>query len=130
MTNFQTPQTWLGLNATCYHDLRVLPYASPYIFSVICLILGYLQHVTTRYHQFFKKIVYIYIYFYKFDGNAWEPVANCPKPRKSQRKCTVTHVVMHRITRSRYGNALHYGLSRFLEFDMCDMFLKNNQNMF
>ena len=59
MTNFQTPQTWLGHNATHYHDLNalphVLPYALPYMFSEICLILGYLQRVTTRYRQFFKK---------------------------------------------------------------------------
>ena len=62
MTNFQTPQTWLGHNATRYHDLNALPYALPYIFSEICLILGYLQRVTTRYRQFFKKNS-IYIFF-------------------------------------------------------------------
>ena len=62
MTNFQTPQTWLGHNATRYHDLNALPYALPYIFSEICLILGYLQRITTRYHQFLKKIVYIYFF--------------------------------------------------------------------
>ena len=50
MTNFQTPQTWLGHNTMRYHDLNVLPHALlhalPYIFSEICLILGYLQRIT------------------------------------------------------------------------------------
>ena len=59
MTNFQTPQTWLGHNVTRYYDLNALPhalpYALPYICSEICLILGYLQRVTTRYQQFFFK---------------------------------------------------------------------------
>ena len=58
MTNFQTPQTWLGHNTMRYHDLNVLPHALPYIFSEICLILGYLQRVTVN---FLKK--YIYIFF-------------------------------------------------------------------
>ena len=74
MTNFQTPQTWLRHNATRYHDLNALPHALPYmlpyIFSEIYLFLGYLQGVTTRYCQFLKKNN-IYIFFYKFDGNAW-----------------------------------------------------------
>ena len=26
MTNFQTPQPWLGHNATRYHDLNALPH--------------------------------------------------------------------------------------------------------
>ena len=66
MTNFQTPQTWLGHNATRYRDLNTLPHALPYalayIFSENCLILGYLQRVTTCYRQFFTKIVYIYFF--------------------------------------------------------------------
>ena len=77
MTNFQTPQTWLGHNEMRYRDLNALPHALPhtlpYIFCEICLILGYLQRATTRYHHFFKKknSIYMYIYFfYKFDGNA------------------------------------------------------------
>ena len=32
---------------------------------------GYLQRVTTRYRQFFSKKILIYIFFNKFDGNAW-----------------------------------------------------------
>ena len=45
----QTPQTWLGHNATRYHDLNALPHALPhalpYIFSEIFLFLSYLQQV-------------------------------------------------------------------------------------
>ena len=62
MTNFQTPKTWLGQNATDYHDLNVLTHALPYIFPEICLILGYLQRITARYRQFFLKNS-IYIFF-------------------------------------------------------------------
>ena len=46
MANFQTLQTWIGHNATRYHNLNGLSQVSPYIFSEICLILGYLQCVT------------------------------------------------------------------------------------
>ena len=45
----------------------------------------------------------------------WQLVANSPKPGKSQRKYTVTHVVTH----SSYGNVLHYGLSMFESLVMC-----------
>ena len=41
MTTFQTLRTWIGYNATCYHNLNALPhslpYALPYIFCEICL---------------------------------------------------------------------------------------------
>ena len=50
MTNFQTLQTWLGHNATCYHNMNMLLHALLYIFCEICLILGYLLQVTTSYH--------------------------------------------------------------------------------
>ena len=69
MATFQTLKTWIGQNATCYHNLNALPHVLPYIFSEIFLVLGYLQRVTTCYRYFFKKIL-IYI-FYKFDSNAW-----------------------------------------------------------
>ena len=68
-SNFQkTPQTWLGHNPTRYHDLNALshalPHALPYIFSEICLILGYLQRFITRYRQLFLKKQYKYIYIF------------------------------------------------------------------
>ena len=73
MATFQTLKTWIGHNATCYHNLNALshplPHMLPYIFSEIFLVLGYLQRVTTCYRHFLRKILkYI---FYKFDGNAW-----------------------------------------------------------
>ena len=40
-----------------------------------------------------------------------------PKPGKSQIKYTLTRVVMSVVTRSSYGNALHYRLSMFAEFE-------------
>ena len=53
---FQTLQTWIGHNATRYHNLNalphVLPYPLPYSLSEICQVLGYLQRVTII---FFKK---------------------------------------------------------------------------
>ena len=56
-THYQTLQTWIDVNATRYHNLNalphVLPHKSPYIFSEICLILGYLRRVIMRYHHFF-----------------------------------------------------------------------------
>ena len=60
---FQTLQTWIGHNATRYHNVNalphVLPYALPYSLSEICQVLGYLQRVTTI---FFKKNINIYFY--------------------------------------------------------------------
>ena len=69
-----TLQTWIGHNVTHYHNWNALahavPQTLPYIFSEICLVLGYLQSVTTcyRYKNIQKLLIYI---VYKFDGNAW-----------------------------------------------------------
>ena len=41
VTNFQTLQTWLGHNATCYYNLNMFIHALLYIVCEICLILGY-----------------------------------------------------------------------------------------
>ena len=49
-THYQTLETRIGHNATRYPNLNVLPHELPYIFSEICLVLGNLQWVTTRYH--------------------------------------------------------------------------------
>ena len=60
---FQSLQTWIGHNATRYHNLNalphVLPYALPYSLSEICQVLGYLQRVTII---SFKKNINIYFY--------------------------------------------------------------------
>ena len=64
-THYQTLRTWISLNVTHYHNLitllHALPHTLPYIFSEICVVLGYWQRVTTRYRYFFKKIL---IYFF------------------------------------------------------------------
>ena len=64
-THYQTLRTWISLNVTHYHSLitllHALPHTLPYIFSEICVVLGYWQRVTTRYRYFFKKIL---IYFF------------------------------------------------------------------
>ena len=51
MTNFQTPKTWLGHNATRYRILNALPHALPCIFSEIPLTLGYLQVTVYKYRS-------------------------------------------------------------------------------
>ena len=48
--------TWIGQNATSYHNFSVLPHTLLYIFSQCNMVWGYLQRVTTRYHQIYKKI--------------------------------------------------------------------------
>ena len=54
-THYQTLQTWIGHDATCYHNFNVLPHALPHIFSKFSMVCGYLQRVTTRYRQIYKK---------------------------------------------------------------------------
>ena len=66
MTTFQTLQTWIGQNVTRYGNLNTLPHVLPnalsYIFFEICLVLGYLKEVTTRYDQFLKLKINIYFF--------------------------------------------------------------------
>ena len=50
-----------------------------YIFCEICLILDYLQQVTTCYHRFSKESISMYI-FYKYHGNVLQVIANILKP--------------------------------------------------
>ena len=61
-THYHTLQTWIGHNAIRYHNLNSLPHALPYVLSDICLVLDYLQRVTTRYHHFLKKTINIYFF--------------------------------------------------------------------
>ena len=68
ITYNQTLQTWIGNHATRYHNFNVLPHALTYIFSRFSMVLGYLQHVTTRYRQICK---YIYIYSLVMRGNTF-----------------------------------------------------------
>ena len=61
-THYQTLETFMGYNATHYLNLNalpnMLPHALPQDFSEICLVLGNLQRVTTRYRQFYEKYIY------------------------------------------------------------------------
>ena len=47
---FSLSLTWIGHNATCYHNLNVLPQALPYIFFQCSMVWDSLQRVTTCYH--------------------------------------------------------------------------------
>ena len=62
-THYQTIQTWIGHNVMRYHNFISLPYALPHallhIFSWSSMVWGYLQRVTTRYHQIYKKYINI-----------------------------------------------------------------------
>ena len=66
ITHYQTLKIWIGLNGTYYHNLNALPHALPhalpYVFSEICLVLDYLQLVTTCYHHFFFLNINIYFF--------------------------------------------------------------------
>ena len=60
ITHYQTLQTWIANNATRYYNFNVLPHALPhalqYIVSQFSMVWGYLQRVTPRYGQIYKKM--------------------------------------------------------------------------
>ena len=58
METFQTLQTWIGNNATHYHDLNGLLHAIPYIYFLWDL--PDFGLFATRYYHFFKKNINIY----------------------------------------------------------------------
>ena len=87
---FKLLQIWICQIA--YHNLNtlssVLPRKFSYIFSEICLVLGYLQRITTSYHRLFKKN--INICFFKINltiksGNALQIAPNYAKLREKVR---------------------------------------------
>ena len=91
-THYQTLQTLLGLNVTRYHKLNALPQALPhvvpYIFFEICLVLGYLQRVTTRYHHFLKDIkMYFLINLPVMRGSALQIAQNHATLGENVRQC-------------------------------------------
>ena len=55
-THYQTLQTWIGHNATRYHNFNVLLHTLPYIFYKFSMVWGYLQRVTKRYRQNYETI--------------------------------------------------------------------------
>ena len=90
-THYQTLQTSISHDATRYHNFNALPHALPhvlpYIFSKFRMVWGYLQRVTTRYHQIYKKI-YINIFLKKMTvtrGNALQIAQNKENLRKNIR---------------------------------------------
>ena len=54
-----------------YYNFSALPHSLQYIFSQFSMLWGYLQRVTTRYRQIYKKKMCINVFFKKIDGNAW-----------------------------------------------------------
>ena len=59
-THYQTLQTWIRHNTTCYHNFNALPHTLQYIFSQFSMVWGDLQQVTTRYRQIYKKCTLIF----------------------------------------------------------------------
>ena len=53
----------------------MLSHALPYIFSKFSMVWGYLQHVTVRHRQIYKKYILIF-FFKKNDGNALQIAKN------------------------------------------------------
>ena len=106
---FQTLQTWIGHSATRHHNFNVLLHMLPYIFSHFNMVWGYLQCVTMRYRQIYKK--YILIVFLENDGSALQTVQNQVNLRQN------IYMVTRVVTCSSHGNAFHYGLSMFAEFE-------------
>ena len=82
MTTFQSLQTWIGHNATRYHNLNTLPHALQYILSEIYPVLSYKQQVTTCYRHFFKKNINVH-FFIQFDSNAVQIAPNHAKLREN-----------------------------------------------
>ena len=96
----------LVLFVKCYHNINGLPQALLYIFSQFSMVWGYLHCVTVK---CIKKCTLMFWFFL----NVGKRVAYSSKPGKSQIKYTVRRVVRS----SSYGNALHYGLSIFVEIE-------------
>ena len=83
--SFSLSLTWIGHDTKRYHNFNVLLQALLYIFSKFSMVWGYLQRVTTRYHQIYKKI-YINTFFKKMTvtrGNALQIDQNQENFRKN-----------------------------------------------
>ena len=61
---FSLSLTCIDHNAKRYHNFNVLLHVLPYSFSKFSMVWAYLQRVTTRYRQIYKKI-YINIFLKK-----------------------------------------------------------------
>ena len=84
---FSPSLTWIGHDAKRYHNFNVLLHTLPYIFFKFSMVWGYLQRVTMRYHQIYKK-KYINTFFKKMTvtrGNALQIAQNQENFRKNIR---------------------------------------------
>ena len=81
---FSLSLTCIGHNAKRYHNFNVLLHVLPYSFSKFSMVWAYLQRVTTRYRQIYKKI-YINIFLKKNDGSALQIAQNQEKIRENIR---------------------------------------------
>ena len=81
---FSLSLTWIGHNATCYHNFSVLLHALPYIFSQFSMVCGYLQRITSVTVKFIKK--YILMFFKRMTvtcGNVLQIAQNQANLRKN-----------------------------------------------
>ena len=76
---FSLSLTLMDHNGTHYHNFNALPHALPYIFSQFSMVWGYLQWVTTRYRQIYKKM-YIKTFLEKLVVTRRNPLQTAPKP--------------------------------------------------
>ena len=78
-THYQTLKTWIGHNATCYHNFSALPHALPHglphILLYFFLVWGYLQCVTitstcyhTRYCTFSPNLAWFWAIWTRYHG--------------------------------------------------------------
>ena len=54
-THYQTLQTWIGYNATHYHNLTHYHMRYHTFFSQFCMVCSYLQRVAECYCQIYRK---------------------------------------------------------------------------
>ena len=82
---FSLSLTWIGHNAKRYHNFNVLLHTLPYIFSKFSIVWGYLQRVTTRYHEIYKKIIFFLKKMTVTRGNALQIAQNQENLKKNTR---------------------------------------------
>ena len=106
LKDMATLQTWIGQNATRYHNLNDLPLALPCIISYFSRVWGLFASGYRALPSIILKNVNIH-FFVNLTVAQVNLQQIAPKPCWTERKCIVAHVVM----RWSYGNALHYDLS-------------------
>ena len=69
-THYQTLQTWVGHNATHYHNLNVLHTHYHTCYCTFSLSLTWIGHNATRYHNF-NALPYALLYIFSQFSMAW-----------------------------------------------------------